>query len=335
MKQNNGFDALKVLMILFVIFIHENPTLESHGNVVMWWHSIVVCAVPVFFVLSGYFFFNKVECFDVDVYKRKIKTRIKTLLVPYLIWNCVPVLFVALGNLYSIMFRNKSTDDLCYFMRGLWNDGLWHIWWDKTNGMPFDSPLWYVRDLIILCVFSPVIYWILKRMNYWWIGLLSLLFIVGVTFPIGFSITGLLFFSIGAVFAINRLEWQKAFGGGKYLTIIVLSLCALSNIYKMDILHQLFLIGVTLMMVLLFSVAKGKVVGIIANYSESVFFVLAIHNIIVLAQTGKFLTRILPEDSIWIVYWIAPFVTLAICVVAYYLMKRITPCLMKILCGGR
>ena len=48
-EQNYGFDALKVLMILFVIFIHENPTIECNGYAVMLWHRIVVCAVPVFF----------------------------------------------------------------------------------------------------------------------------------------------------------------------------------------------------------------------------------------------------------------------------------------------
>lgn len=214
MTHNKGFDALKVLMILFVIFIHENPTLETDGNVVMWWHSIVVCAVPVFFILSGYFFFNKIECFGFDVYKRKIKTRIKTLLVPYLIWNCAPILLVTLGNLYSIVFRNKSTDDLCCFMNGLWDDGLWHVWWDKTNGMPFDSPLWYVRDLMIVCMLSPVIYFLIKNIGYWWIALLTFLFIIGVKFPIGFSITGLLFFSIGAILALKSVGFQIVNRGG-------------------------------------------------------------------------------------------------------------------------
>ena len=100
-QQHAGLNALKVLMILFVIFIHENPTWEKNGDMVMWWNSIVVVAVPVFFVLSGYFFFRGMDVLTLDVYKKKLTTRFRTLFIPYMIWNCFPVLFVVAGNLYS------------------------------------------------------------------------------------------------------------------------------------------------------------------------------------------------------------------------------------------
>ena len=213
MPQNQGLNALKVVMILFVIFIHENPTLETHGEVVMWWHSVVVMAVPVFFTLSGYFFFQGIDCFTKEVYLKKLKTRGKTLFLPYMVWNCFPVLFVVAGNLYSIIFRHKSTSDLWEFLSGLWNDGLWHIWWDKTSGlMPFDSPLWYVRDLMILCVLSPVIYYAIRYLRWAAVCILAALFIAGIVFPIGFSITGFLFFSIGALFSIQKISLETVGG---------------------------------------------------------------------------------------------------------------------------
>ena len=40
--------------------------------------------VPLFFTISGYLFFLNYSKYD---YYRKIKTRTKSLLVPYLIWN--------------------------------------------------------------------------------------------------------------------------------------------------------------------------------------------------------------------------------------------------------
>lgn len=45
-------------------------------------------AVPLFFFISGYLFFFRTT-FSVDVYKKKLKSRIKTLLIPYLFWNFV------------------------------------------------------------------------------------------------------------------------------------------------------------------------------------------------------------------------------------------------------
>lgn len=164
--QSKTLNAVKMLMILFVIFIHMNPTTERCGEVAMWWHSIVVVAVPVFFIISGYFFFYNVKEFNSDVYVTKLKKRGRTLLIPYLLWNLLPVFMIIGGNLFSIIFRGKSFDALCSFFYGLWDDGLWHIWWDKTSGtMPFDSPLWYVRDLMIVVCLSPIIYWLIKRIG--------------------------------------------------------------------------------------------------------------------------------------------------------------------------
>lgn len=83
--QSRTLNAVKMLMILFVIFIHMNPTTERCGEVAMWWHSIVVVAVPVFFIISGYFFFYNVKEFNSFVYVTKLKKRGRTLLIPYLL----------------------------------------------------------------------------------------------------------------------------------------------------------------------------------------------------------------------------------------------------------
>ena len=48
--QSKTLNAVKMLMILFVIFIHMNPITERCGEVAMWWHSIVVVSVSVFFM---------------------------------------------------------------------------------------------------------------------------------------------------------------------------------------------------------------------------------------------------------------------------------------------
>lgn len=42
----------------------------------------------LYFFISGYLFFFRTT-FSVDVYKKKLKSRIKTLLIPYLFWNFV------------------------------------------------------------------------------------------------------------------------------------------------------------------------------------------------------------------------------------------------------
>lgn len=62
------------------------------------------------------------------------------------------------------------------------------------------------------------------------------------------------------------------------------------------------------------------------------FFTLAIHNTCVLALVGKLLERF-PLGTLS--YWIAPPLTLTVCIVLYYLLRRLVPRLMRMLCGGR
>lgn len=44
-------------------------------------------AVPTFFVISGYLFFQGFGIWDWRLYRSKINKRIYTLLIPYLVWN--------------------------------------------------------------------------------------------------------------------------------------------------------------------------------------------------------------------------------------------------------
>ena len=48
---------------------------------------IAQVAVPSFFFISGYLFFANVETWNSPAYRAKMLRRLKTLLLPYLIWN--------------------------------------------------------------------------------------------------------------------------------------------------------------------------------------------------------------------------------------------------------
>lgn len=64
-------------------------------------------AVPIFFIISGYLFFSKLEEWNSDIYKNKIKRRVTSLMIPYLIWNLMPLLVVlSLQLIKSIITGN-------------------------------------------------------------------------------------------------------------------------------------------------------------------------------------------------------------------------------------
>ena len=65
-------NAIKVPMIILVIFVHENLNLERDGYLGLLLAAMANVSVPVFFLISGYYFF-KGEELGKDVYLIKIE----------------------------------------------------------------------------------------------------------------------------------------------------------------------------------------------------------------------------------------------------------------------
>ena len=102
----------------------------------------------------------------------KIKNRIRSLLIPYIVWNTIfiCVLFFVQRLLPSGSLNTKLISDYN------WIDFLMsYISMDYVvSGFsfrpfmigPIDLPLWYLRDLILLSIFTPVIYLVLRMTNF-------------------------------------------------------------------------------------------------------------------------------------------------------------------------
>ena len=73
-------------------------------------------AVPCFFMISGFLYFSKLEKWDKRVYFEKEKKRVRTLLIPYILWNAIAIaLFVAV-KLYKV--RNGAE---AFSFSSFWN----------------------------------------------------------------------------------------------------------------------------------------------------------------------------------------------------------------------
>lgn len=133
--------------------------------------------MPIYFFISGFVFFLGVD-FTKDVYYRKLKNRVKTLLIPYLIWNVVAVLFELSKRLpcFSSLLPNIRSVSLDFSLSAALNS-----FWNAKEGIfggsdmvsqavynihPQNAPLWFVRDLMIVILCAPAIYWLLKHTRY-------------------------------------------------------------------------------------------------------------------------------------------------------------------------
>lgn len=101
--------ALRFPLILFVVAIHlvgEDLRLPQWGTSDWFYlyttefisHSLARIAVPMFFFISGYYAFYKKDWSQRSVWTAELKKRVKTLLVPYLLWN----------SLYIIILLSKT-----------------------------------------------------------------------------------------------------------------------------------------------------------------------------------------------------------------------------------
>ena len=160
-------EKLKVvsfMAILAVLYLHASfpeevtatmriPTLVRHCIAETFGH----CAVPMFYAISGYLFFRGISQLGQVI--EKMKKRVKTVFVPFII----AALFF--GALYWIVeparFTNKS----------LWAI-LYAIFYDAGNYMPMGYHLWFLRDLIIVVMLSPVLYYLRKYLGLWSLAIL-------------------------------------------------------------------------------------------------------------------------------------------------------------------
>ena len=123
-------------------------------------------SVPIYCFISGFVFFLGVEMTK-ETYIRKFKNRVKTLLVPYLIWNFFAILLLIV-TICSPFNQYKAhpaefTPSLQGFLSAFW---VYHGQLEGTiieDSFPINKPLWFVRNLILVVLCTPFIHYLLKR----------------------------------------------------------------------------------------------------------------------------------------------------------------------------
>ena len=135
-----------------------------------WWLSSALPApvVSVFFVISGFLFFrNYPHRWSWELYVDKLLRRSRTLLIPYLFWNVLK--FLTLwgengGQAFHKFFFREGGFNLFWGVHSIGTDSygfcalpLGHL------TTPVDVPLWFLRDLIIVVLVTPLLYMLLCR----------------------------------------------------------------------------------------------------------------------------------------------------------------------------
>lgn len=171
---------LSLISIIFVLYIHSGFHADEIKGMLM--NDRVQefisgmmgrCAVPLFYMISGYLFFLKVPEGMKSIYG-KMRKRVRTLVVPYII-GCL--FFVGFGVLMAVLpgvskYMNSSVMPL--FSKPI-GEILRSIFYDAGNGTPCAFQLWFLRDLILIVATSPLWYICLRYLKWAFVAVLFIL----------------------------------------------------------------------------------------------------------------------------------------------------------------
>ena len=190
-SQFDIINALRLPLIVLVTYAHSyGGVMEGYSVLGSGWDSYEVLkimvsqtlakvAMPTFFVMSGYLFFANVEQFNKEIYWQKIRRRIKTLLIPYIVWNLLMAVKLKAFNL--------------------------SIFWEPVN-----MPLWFLRDLMIVSLLTPIIYIGVRKLNYWIFILLLPVYLTGIwAIQPRLNPYAICFFTLGAYLSIQKINLVK------------------------------------------------------------------------------------------------------------------------------
>lgn len=179
--RSQSLDLLRFPLALFVVAVHvfrPFPWLDDNAEVfpvVDWLFRfvnafIVDQSVPVYFFIAGYVFFLGMDM-SIKSYAGKLRRRCHSLLIPYLMWNTLAILYLMKVMLPGMQAVSEFADtqqfhlSLSNFIECYWDSSqgiIPHVNLNDNGIYPIDTPLWFVRDLMIMVLITPAIYALYK-----------------------------------------------------------------------------------------------------------------------------------------------------------------------------
>lgn len=300
-------------------------------------------AVPFFFFVSGYLFFIEFKGAKEEFIVRYRK-RARSLLLPYLLWSGWGLCFYFMLQLLPPA-RHFFTNDLVEnYSATQFLDTLF------LNPIPYQ--LWFLRDLIVLVILSPFIYWIIRYSR---IVLPLLLFITWfVFFDFSFVIfrtESLLFFSLGAYVSIykSHLLLKKyeqpfyflfaAFWIGAVLLKTNLLYQNTGQVALVLLLNKLGILTGIIAIWSLYDMAlnnRANVHHTLTSFSTFSFFIYGFHEpVLTMVQKGLFYLTGASEPMILLNYILSPALTVGLGILFGSLLKRCMPQFYGVITGGR
>lgn len=328
------------LATILVLYIHASFAALPREVPYYFFESLIgdgVCriAVPFFFFKSGYFFF--LHCNEFKSIPLKIAKRFRSLALPYVLWSSLGLLFLALTSsippIRSFIVRDFPWHSIHSLLHYFLSD-------------PINYQLWFLRDLLILAVLSPVIYVLVRYLS--WIPVIVLcvqyLFVPSV-FGIFYAAFTLFFFVLGTTIAIKKPHLIE-FTPTSTIFYLLLSIYAVLTLYNAaskpltipyyNWLNQFLpILGIMLFWFIMLRI-KDLSAFVSQRITSLSFFIYLAHEPL---QTfiKKACIIVMPHNTVGMIscYLLLPIVSFSICIVAGLSLKKYLPSAYSLLVAGR
>ena len=203
-------EFISFLLSILVLFIHSYFTQDigdgslasviNHKVSYFFSCSITKFAVPMFFMMSGITFFKD---YNNKKYSAKIKSRLFTLVIPFLLWNTIWMLWeIFTSHSFIAQFSESGPYPLTItsILKG--------IFFYNCN-----IPFWYIFDLIIFSFAAPLVFLVIKNRYVGIVSIigLSIVSLYGIYLPeaVFYNPMSIVFYLTGAVIGYHFFDFAS------------------------------------------------------------------------------------------------------------------------------
>lgn len=332
---------LSFISIIMVVYIHSFYN-EAVAYPISRWLQLFIsgltsCAVPLFYIISGFLFFM-----NVDSYKKcypKIRKRFNTLLIPFVIWNLIYIGWYIILDL-TPGISNYVNSDLVKQLD--WTRPIYTLYFIFLK--PAGFHLWFLRDLILFVIISPIIYIAVRKLK--WFSLVLIFIASGwmTRFWLSYFVLGAI---VGIFYKIDDTQIKD-----QYIiiaSIVYIAAAAISATINIPILLPEYICnyisffttfcgvlsiwGLYDLICSYHKLAENKFILEIVSFS---FFIYLFHE-----PTFNILKKLTisifgaGEISLIIFYLLNPWIMIAVAIGIGIVLKKSTPKVYNLLTGGR
>lgn len=322
--QSRTVDWMRFILAVMVVFIHVQHNTRL---------GLIFCddfcrlAVPAFFLISGYYFFTHFDGWNTSLWIDKLKKRVFTILIPFILWNVIALVQYILR---AVIVKEPFSFAQLFAERGI----------------IIDYPLWFLRDIMLMSLLAPLVYVIVRKLGIWFFVAMLAFPLIGIwTSRRILTYNAVVYFSLGAYLQIRgndivgsfrKIGWQSLC---IYIAMVFTArvVCPSNPVLAGACRYLLVLSGVVILFCVSGLLVEKDVVRVNRFLSNSSFFIFASHALF-LGSVAAIIGKILPDTSAAIlmvrgvITWLG---TVALCLIIYIVMSRYLPKTTALLNGKR